>query len=126
MNRDPNDRERIFEKAREVGRLLSQTPEYAYLKAAHREIGDDREATSTLNRMREVQESILQAIDRGEEPSEELKQELAELTEKVQQSARYQSLISAQMNFDRLMDRVNEAIGKGIRAGEESRIILPT
>ena len=126
MTIDPNDRERILEKAKEVGRLLSQTAEYAYLKAAHREIGDDREATETLTRVREVQETMLEAMDRGVEPPAELKRELAELSEKVQRSVRYQSLVSAQMNFDRLMDRVHEAIGKGIRAGEESRIILPT
>ncbi|MFQ5889041.1 MAG: YlbF family regulator [Gemmatimonadota bacterium] len=123
---DPTDRERIFEKASEVGRLLSQTPEYAYLKAAHREIGSDREATEMLNRMRDLQERILGALDRGEEPARELRDELADLSEKVQRSVRYQSLISAQANFDKLMDKVHEAIGKGIKTGEESRIILPT
>lgn len=124
MEMDPNQREGIFTKAEDVGRLLSQTAEYAYLKAAHREIGDDREATEMMNRMRELQEKLLELLDRGEEPPEELRQELGGLSEEVQGSTRYQALISAQANFDKLMDRVNQAIGRGIRAGEESRIIL--
>ena len=42
-------RDRIFEKAEELGRVISRTPEYSYLQAAHRDIGDDREATEMLN-----------------------------------------------------------------------------
>ncbi len=38
---------------------------------------------------------------------------------------RYQSLISAQANFDKLMDKVNQSIGSGVKEGEQSRIILP-
>jgi cell fate (sporulation/competence/biofilm development) regulator YlbF (YheA/YmcA/DUF963 family) len=122
---DPNDRDRIFEKAGEVGRLLSSTPEFQYLKAAHREIADDREANEMLNRMRELQERIVDHFNREEEPPQELETELAELTEQMQASSRYQSLIVSQANFDKLMDRVNQAIGEGIRAGEQSGIIVP-
>ena len=79
-----------------------------------------------LNEMRELQERMLAALERGEEPAEEARERLAELSEEVQRSQRYQSLISAQSNFDKLMDKVNQAIGKGIREGEQSRIILPS
>ena len=123
---DSNERERIFEKAGEVGRLLSQTAEYAYLKSAHRDIADDREATETLNRMRELQEQLLTHLDKGEEPPVELRDELSKMSEGMQRSARYQSLIASQANFDKLMERVQGAIGQGIRDGEQSRIILPS
>ena len=123
---DPNERERIFEKAAEVGRLVSQTAEYAYLKSAHQDIADDREATETLNRMRELQESMLAHLDKGEEPPVELRDELSKMSEEMQRSARYQSLIASQANFDKLMERVQASIGKGIRDGEQSRIILPS
>ncbi len=43
----------------------------------------------------------------------------------MQVSTRYQSLIASQANFDKLMDLVNQAIGEGIRAGEQSGIIVP-
>ncbi len=121
----PNERERIFEKAGEVGRLLAQTPEFMYLKAAHREIADDRESNEMLTKMRELQEKIVDHFNREEEPPPELETELAALTEQMQASSRYQSLIASQANFDKLMDRVNQAIGEGIRAGEQSGIIVP-
>jgi len=119
-------RERIFEKAEELGRVISQTPEYAYLQAAHREIADDREATEQLNRLRDAQETLIEIVGKGEQPSAEQEQEFTALQEQIQRSSRYQALISSQENFDRLMERVHRAIGTGIRKGEESRIILPS
>jgi len=121
-----NDRERIFEKAEELGRVISQIPEFAYLQAAHRDIGEDRDATEMLNKLRALQETLLEAVGRGEEPSADEEQEFSELQEKVQTSTRYQALISAQANFDKLMERVHQKIGEGIRKGEESRIIIPS
>ncbi len=121
-----DERERIFEKAKELGRVISQTPEYAYLQAAHREIGDDREATELLNKLRDLQEELLALVGRGEEPSEEREREFSELQEQIQTSTRYQALISSQANFDKLMEKVHRAIGEGIRRGEESRIIIPS
>jgi len=121
---DPRDR--IFEKAEELGRLLSQPAEYAYFSAANRDLADDREATETLNRVREVHERLLAHVSRGEEPPADLQQEYTDLQEKVQTSARYQSLIASQINFDKLMDKVHQAIGQGIKKGQESRIIIPS
>jgi len=120
-----NERERIFDKAGEVGRLLASTPEFQLLKAAHREIADDQESTEMLTRMRALQEKIVDHFNREEEPPQELENELATLTEQMQVSPRYQSLIASQANFDKLMDLVNQAIGEGIRAGEQSGIIVP-
>lgn len=122
---ESTSRDRIFERAEEVGRLVSQTPEYRYLKAAHQEIGEDRDVTTRINEMRELQTSMLEQLERGDEPPEESRERLEELSQQLQASTRYQSLISAQANFDKLMDRVNASIGSGIRAGEESRIVIP-
>lgn len=121
-----DSRERIFERAEELGRLLSQTAEYAYLRSARREIDEDREATQALNRMRELQSRLVEHVERGDEPPQELQEEYVGLQEEMQQSARFQSWISAQANFDKLMDRVNRAIDKGIQKGDESRIIIPS
>ncbi len=67
-----NERERIFDKAGEVGRLLASTPEFQYLKAAHREIADDQESNEMLTRMRGLQEKIVDHFNREEEPPQEL------------------------------------------------------
>lgn len=119
-------RERMMEKAEELGRLISQSAEYSYLNAANRDLADDREATETLNEMRALQERLLGHISSGEDPPAELQQKYEEFQEKVQTTSRYQSLISSQLNFDKLMDRVHHSIGDGIKKGQESRIIIPS
>lgn len=122
---DKSTKERILERAAEVGRLVSQTPEFRRLKQAHQDIGDDREVTGRINEMRQLQTDMLQQMERGEEPPEDSRRKLETLSEELQGSTRYQALIAAQANFDRLMEKVQESIGSGIRAGEESRIVIP-
>jgi len=123
---ESSDRDRIFERAVEVGRLISQSPEYAYLKASMRDIDGDEEAKKTLDRIRDLQEKLIGFLEREEEPPEDLRNDLAALSEEMQTSMRYQSLISAQANFDKLMDKVNQSIAAGVKEGEQSRIILPS
>lgn len=122
---DKNAKDRIIERAAEVGRLVSQTPEFRRLKQAHQDIGEDREATERINEMRQLQTELMQQMERGEEPPEDSRRKLETLSEELQASTRYQALIAAQANFDRLMEKVQESIGSGIRAGEESRIVIP-
>jgi cell fate (sporulation/competence/biofilm development) regulator YlbF (YheA/YmcA/DUF963 family) len=91
-----------------------------------RDIDGDEEAKGQLDRIRELQEKLIGFLERDEEPPEELRQELGTRSEEMQASSRYQSLISAQANFDRLMEKVNQAIARGLKEGEKSRIILPS
>jgi len=122
---DKSTKDRVLERATEVGRLVSQMPEFRRLKQAHQDIGEDREATERINQMRQLQTEMLQEMERGEEPSEQSRRRLETLSEELQSNTRYQALIAAQANFDRLMEKVQESIGLGIRAGEESRIVIP-
>lgn len=122
---EKTDKERIYERATEVGRLVSQLPEYRRLKEAHQNINEDREATTRINEMRELQTEMLQQLERGEEPPEEKREQLESLSQELQSSTRYQALVAAQTNFDKVMEKVQESIGSGIRAGEESRIVIP-
>lgn len=118
--------EGIWERAREVGRLLSQTDEYKALKRANERLGDDRQAVTALNRLSELEETIGRALQRGEEPAEEERQEYESLAHELQALPTYQAIVAAQSNFEKLMMRVNEEIGKGIEAGQKSGLILPT
>lgn len=125
MDTEPNDKQRVLEKAEEVGRIVSRMPEYRRLKQAHQDIGEDREATRRINEMRELQTRMIQQMERGDEPPAESREQLEKLSEELQSSTRYQALVAAQANFDRLMEKIQESIGAGIRAGEESRIVIP-
>ena len=118
--------EAIQERARELGRLLSQTDEYKALKRANERLSDDRETVTLLNRLGSLEGELTELLRSGREPSQEQQEEYESLVERLQQLTVYQSMVAAQSNFERLMTRVNEEIGRGIEAGEQSRIILPS
>lgn len=118
--------EAMWEKAREVGRLLAQTDEYQALKRANERLSEDRDAVTKINRLSELQESMSRAVRTGVEPPQEEQDEYERLVGEIQTSSAYQGMVAAQSNFDRLMMRVNEEIARGIEAGEQSRIILPS
>src|SRR4051794_38773210 len=116
--------DQIWEKAREVGRLVAQSDEYKALKRANERLSDDREAVAGINRLNELQEMIGAGLQRGEEPAEAEREEYERVAVAVQSSAAYQGFEAARANFDRLMMRIDEEVAKGIEAGEQSRIIL--
>jgi cell fate (sporulation/competence/biofilm development) regulator YlbF (YheA/YmcA/DUF963 family) len=118
--------ELIWEKARDVGRMVAQSSEYEAFKRASGRLADDREAVTRLNRLDELQDSLMRALQRGQEPPQEDIDERDRLADEVQQIAAYQAFEAARSNLDRLMMRINEEISKGVEAGEQSRIILPS
>ncbi len=113
----------LDEKARDLGRQIGQTPEYQAVKRANDAVGGDRETVDLLRKVEELRVQAQQAMAKGEEPSEELENQLEELLAKIQVSTTYQQLIVAQENFDKLMYRVNGWISEGIRKGAASPII---
>ena len=116
----------IWERAREVGRLIAQSDEYGAFKRASGRLSDERDAVTRLNRLQALEEQFSTSIQQGIEPPMDDQQEYERLVGEVQAMPAYQALAAAQSNFDRLMLRVNEEIAKGIEAGEQSRIILPS
>jgi cell fate (sporulation/competence/biofilm development) regulator YlbF (YheA/YmcA/DUF963 family) len=85
----------------------------------------DREKLFTvLRQMEKIRQDAQTMIDRGEEPTSEMEQQLDTLLQQVQVNSAYQAAISAQDNFDKLMLRVNQWIAEGIRTGATSSIIL--
>jgi cell fate (sporulation/competence/biofilm development) regulator YlbF (YheA/YmcA/DUF963 family) len=117
--------ETIQEKAREIGRLLSQTSEYAALRKANTRLSDDREAVTLINRLSTLEAELTTALRAGREPAVEQQQEYEKTVEELQQQTIYQEVVAAQSNFERLMGKINEEIARGIESGEQSRIILP-
>jgi cell fate (sporulation/competence/biofilm development) regulator YlbF (YheA/YmcA/DUF963 family) len=118
--------ESIRERAQELGRVIGQTDEYKALGRARQQISDDREAVARMNRLSELEQQVSAALHRGEEPSTEVQQEYERLFGELQSSTGYQALVAAQSNFDKILMRVNEEIGRGIESGARSRIILPS
>jgi cell fate (sporulation/competence/biofilm development) regulator YlbF (YheA/YmcA/DUF963 family) len=111
------------EKARELGRLIGQTPEYQAVKRANETLGGNKEALEMLRTVEELRQQAQQALARGEEPAEELETKLEDLLSRMQVNPAYQQLMVAQENFEKLMFRVNGWIAEGMRKGAASPII---
>jgi cell fate (sporulation/competence/biofilm development) regulator YlbF (YheA/YmcA/DUF963 family) len=73
--------------------------------------------------MEELRLSAQRMMERGQEPTPEMEQELDQLLSKVQVSPSYQRAITAQENFDKVMMQVNGWIAEGIKSGATSSII---
>jgi cell fate (sporulation/competence/biofilm development) regulator YlbF (YheA/YmcA/DUF963 family) len=113
----------LDEKARELGRLIGQSPEYQAVKRANEALNGDRDAVSLLRQMDQLREQAQRMIERGENPTAEMEQQLDDLLSKVQVNSNYQRAITAQENFDKTMLQVNNWITEGIKKGATSSII---
>jgi cell fate (sporulation/competence/biofilm development) regulator YlbF (YheA/YmcA/DUF963 family) len=116
----------LEERAKELGRLIGQSPEYQAVKRASESLQRDREAASLLQRLEQLQVEAQRMLERGEQPTREMEQQHDQLVGQVQTNAVCQSLVVAQENFDKVMARVNQWILEGIRKGATSSIITLT
>jgi len=113
----------LEEKARDLGRVIGQSPEYQAVKRSSDALNADREAVSVLQQMEKIRTDAQQMISRGEQPTAEMEQQLDDLLTKVQSNQVYQRAISAQENFDKVMYQVNNWIMDGMKKGATSSII---
>lgn len=116
----------IQEMAESLGRALGRTAEYRTLARALESADDDREIVALTNEAQGLQETIRAAAQQGGElPGAEMEQ-LEAVMGRLQASSVYQSVVAAQANFDRIMQRVDASIREGMRKGAASPIILAT
>ena len=113
----------LEEKAKETGRIIGQSNEYQEVKRANEALSADREASTLLRQMEQLRVDAQKMIERGEEPTPEMEKQLDSLLTKVQVNPIYQRAVVSQDNFDKLMMKVNNWIGEGIKSGAVSPII---
>ncbi len=113
----------IEERAIELGRLVGQSEEYQSLKRANDRLMQETELKAGLERLRELQITLTEQMERGQAPAPQQQAEVDGLVGKLQGHPTYQAVVAAQSNFDKFMYRINEWILDGIKKGAESRII---
>ena len=116
---------RMTEMARDLGKALAQTEECQTLKRTVSGTSDDRELAELRTELEGLEGQIEAALRGGNEPTEELKSGYEDAVGRLQTSAPYQRLVSAQANFDKVLLKVNQTIQDGIAEGSESRNIIP-
>jgi cell fate (sporulation/competence/biofilm development) regulator YlbF (YheA/YmcA/DUF963 family) len=109
--------------AKDLGKLISQTPEYKYYTVAAKEVDEDKETSELMRKLKEIEEKVVKAQQEGQEIDEETRNIYTETMQAVQGKTNVQSLIASQENYMKLMNSVNEQISQGIQEGAQSRII---
>ena len=113
----------LEDKAHELGRMIGQSDEYRAVTRANDALNNDADATAILRQMDTLRRDAQSMLQRGEEPTEAMEQQLDEMLMKVQGNSTYQRVAAAQENIDKLMRRVNDWISDGIAQGAQSSII---
>ena len=83
----------------------------------------DRDAVALLQRLEQLRVDAQRMIERGENPTPEMEQQLDQLLGTIQSKPIYQAAVTSQDNFDKIMARVNNWILDGIKRGAASPII---
>ena len=115
---------RIMEMASDLGNALARTDEYQALRRAIKDVEADEELKGYQEELQKLEASIAPKLQAGEQPSDEDAKAYEETVQKLQTNMVYQRLIAAQSNFDKIIQKVNGTIAKGIEEGADSRIIL--
>ena len=113
----------IDNKAEELGRLIGQSDDYQAIDRARDALKEAAELRAQLTRLEFLAESFAKHHQEGTTPSDDEKAEYDGLMSQIQGDSRYQQLVAAESNFDKLMHRVNQHIMKGVSAGAASKII---
>lgn len=113
----------MMDRAQDLGQLLGQSEEYKRLQRADTVLKDDQEAGGLLKQLQQLDEQLRQLVQQGKEPDAGLAEQYDGLRQKIEVLANYQAFISAQINFEKLMQKVNERIAEGMKKGAESPII---
>ncbi|HMI58089.1 MAG TPA: YlbF family regulator [Gemmatimonadaceae bacterium] len=113
----------LEDKAKELGRLIGQSAEYKAVKRSNDALNQDKEAVDLLRKMEQIRVDAQRMMERGEQPTEEMENNLDALLGQVQGKMVYQNVVAAQENFEKVMARVNEWILDGIKKGATSSII---
>jgi cell fate (sporulation/competence/biofilm development) regulator YlbF (YheA/YmcA/DUF963 family) len=114
----------IMEMARSLGNALARTDEYQALRRAASAADDDRAIAEQRSILERLEGSITTALRAGQDPDEETARAYEAAVSTLQANSTYQGLVAAQANFDKIVQKVNETIAKGLDEGAESRIIL--
>jgi cell fate (sporulation/competence/biofilm development) regulator YlbF (YheA/YmcA/DUF963 family) len=113
----------IEEKAMDLGRTLGQSTEYQALRRAEQALRDNPEAQQRLESISKLTAEFDQLIAQGQSPSEEQAASYETTLREFEMSPAGQAYLVARTNVDKLMQRVNQAIGEGIERGATSSII---
>ena len=113
----------LEESAQALGAQIGQSPEYKSLRRAEEGVGKDDALKALLQEYQGLQDRIIGMQAQGRPVPEEIRKRAEGLQMKVESQPLYQQMIAAQANYEKLMARVNQAMGDGVKQGTSQKII---
>jgi cell fate (sporulation/competence/biofilm development) regulator YlbF (YheA/YmcA/DUF963 family) len=113
----------IEDKAKDLGRLIGQSPEYQAVRRASDALNEDADTVKLLREMEALRVDAQRLMQSGQRPTPEMEKQLDDLLGQIQSRGSYQRVLVAQENFDKTMGRVNDWILEGMEKGATSSII---
>lgn len=114
----------IMDMAKDLGNALARTDEYQALRRAAQAADDDREIAELRSTLEALEGQIAASLRAGKDPDEQVAEDYDAAASRLQANSAYQRLVAAQTNFDKIIQKVNDTITRGLAEGAESRIIL--
>jgi cell fate (sporulation/competence/biofilm development) regulator YlbF (YheA/YmcA/DUF963 family) len=113
----------IEEKAQELGRLIGQSPEYQALRRAEKNLQDDVETKTRLEKIDQLARLIDEQVAQRKVPEEQTVLDYETAVRDLEVSQQGQSYVIARANYEKLMTKVNQQMSAGIERGSASSII---
>lgn len=108
--------EQILKTATELGRLVADQPAYHALRSAELAVQADKETTGLLGALHKQRRHIAELEAQMKPVGVEDKHELQRLNEAAGANDKLRELLRAQADFMQIMNRINQAIQKELRA----------
>lgn len=113
----------IWEKAKDLGRLIGQSTEYKTLRRAEQALREDAPTVAKLDAIQQLATKVDQMMAQGQMPDAETTAAYEAAVRELEVSATGQAYAVARANFEKLMTKVNQEISEGMELGATSSII---
>lgn len=113
----------IWEKARDLGRLIGQSNEYKTLRRTEHDLREDAPTVAKLDAIQQLAAKVDQVMSAGQMPDAETTAAYETAVRELEVSTTGQAYAVARANFEKLMTKVNQHISEGMELGATSSII---
>jgi len=105
----------VYETANQIESELRETDEYTALKEAFETVAADEEANSTLQEFQQMQQTVYQKQQAGQEVSEEEALQAQNVSQEMQENELTKDLMEKERELNDVLNEINGIIMKPIQ-----------
>ena len=109
----------VMEYAEDLAEAIVDSQEFQELKEKEEVMVEDEDAKSMLDNLNAKYQQVQMMQQNGQEVSDEQKQELQMMEQKMKQNDKISEFYEAQNHFNQLMNSVNQVITDKLQGNEE-------